>query len=175
MAIYPRVIYVITHNVTKRSYVGSSGRFTVRIKRHLDALRRGRHIVEDMQSDFDIYGDNFTIKIIGRMDSISECKKEYEAMEKYRSYIRGVGYNYKDNHFKFDKGGENVVYPNLRAELARKKITLGELAYKLNMTLGTLSQKLNDKYPVMLNEAKRIKKIVGTDLPLEILFSKESG
>ena len=173
MAIYPRVIYIITHNVTKRSYIGSSGRFNVRIKRHLEALRSGRHSVEDMQKDFDIYGENFTIKVIGEMNSIVESIKEYDAMREYRTYIRGLGYNYKDNHLKIEKGGDDVLYPNLRAELARKGIKLEELAHSLNITLGTLSQKLNGKYPVMLNEAKQIKKVIGTDLPLETLFSKE--
>lgn len=98
MSIYPRVIYMITHNVTKRMYIGSTGKFNTRIKNHLNALRSGRHSVEDMQKDFDDYGEDYTIEILDKIDSIKSFRKEYDYMEIYKSRIRGLGYNYKDNH-----------------------------------------------------------------------------
>lgn len=98
MAIYPRVIYKISHDITKRMYIGSTASFKRRITLHMNALRSGRHTVEDMQKDFYEYGDHFTVEIIGEIQNIGESRKEYDFMDKYHSRIRGVGYNYKDNH-----------------------------------------------------------------------------
>ncbi len=173
MAIYPRVVYKITHNVTKRAYIGTSGKFETRIKLHFNALRSGRHSVEDMQNDFDNYGDNFTVEIVDIIHNMSEVRKEYDLILACHTHIRGVGYNYKDNHGGLKKEVSNV-YPNLRAEIARRGLTLENLCEKLNVTICTLSQKLNGKSPITLDEAKKLKKAVGTDLPLEILFSKEA-
>ena len=64
------------------------------------------------------------------------------------------------------------MYPNVRAEIARKNITLGELAKELGITLTTLSLKLKGEYPVTLNEAKKIKAVLGCDIPLEKLFEE---
>lgn len=62
------------------------------------------------------------------------------------------------------------MYPNLRAEMKRKGITLAWLAEQLGITIGTLSQKLTGKSPFTLNEAKKIKEILELDIPIEILF-----
>lgn len=98
MAIYPRSIYVITHNITGRSYVGSSGRVQTRLRLHFAALRSGRHSVKDMQDDFNKYGENYTVRIVDEMHDISESKREYDLIRELNSHIRGIGYNYKDNH-----------------------------------------------------------------------------
>lgn len=98
MAIYPRVIYMITHNVTKRMYIGSTGNFNTRMRIHLNALRSGRHSIEDMQKDFDDYGEDYTIEILDEINSSESFRKEYDYMDNYKSRIRGLGYNYKDNH-----------------------------------------------------------------------------
>lgn len=66
------------------------------------------------------------------------------------------------------------MYPNLKAEFARGGFTLEKVSKELGITIGTLSQKLNGKYPITLNEAKRIKEIIGTDIILEILFAEAS-
>lgn len=66
------------------------------------------------------------------------------------------------------------MYPNLNAERARYNITLETLANSVGVTLSTLSLKLKGKYPITLIEAKKIKKAIGTSLPLEILFSEEA-
>lgn len=104
MAIYPRVIYMITHNITKRMYIGSTGKFNARMKIHLNALRSGRCRIEDMQNDFNTYGENYTIEILDEIKTIKSFRKEYEYMDLYRSRVRGIGYNYKDNH-ALHKGG----------------------------------------------------------------------
>ena len=62
------------------------------------------------------------------------------------------------------------MYKNVRAEMSRKGIILEDLAEALGVTVSTVSQKLNGKYPITLNEAKIIKKRLGVALPLEELF-----
>lgn len=64
------------------------------------------------------------------------------------------------------------MYPNLRAEMARKNITLADLADSVGVTVSTISQKLNGKFPITLKEAKAIKERIGVDLPLEELFEE---
>lgn len=64
------------------------------------------------------------------------------------------------------------MYPNVRAEIARKNITMGKLAEELGITLSTLSLKLKGEYPITLKEAKRIKAVLGCDIPLEELFKE---
>lgn len=67
------------------------------------------------------------------------------------------------------------MYPNLKAELARKGFTLEKLATEMgkrgySRTVPTLSQKLNGKAELLYNEAKAIKAIVAPEIPLESLF-----
>lgn len=65
------------------------------------------------------------------------------------------------------------MYNNLEAELRRKKILRKDLAKKLNLTIGTISQKLNGKAPITLKEALAIKDFLNVDIPLEKLFDFE--
>lgn len=73
------------------------------------------------------------------------------------------------------------MYPNLEAERTRVGLLLEPIAEELGITLPTLSLKLNGRYPVTLNEAKKIKEIivreknrkgisVNIDMTLEELF-----
>lgn len=66
------------------------------------------------------------------------------------------------------------MYPNVRAEMARQGLTLEPIARELNITVPTLSQKFTGKYPITLNEAKKVKSVLKTDLPLEVLFEEAS-
>lgn len=66
------------------------------------------------------------------------------------------------------------MYRNAKAEMTRRGLKLEDVATKMDMTISTLSQKLNGKYPFTLNEAKQFKIIVETDLPLEVLFEEAS-
>lgn len=65
------------------------------------------------------------------------------------------------------------MYPNLRAEMARYNITNADLAATLGCTNSTMSLKLNKKGRLTLTEAKKIKKRVRTELPLDVLFEED--
>lgn len=65
------------------------------------------------------------------------------------------------------------MYPNLKAEMARAGYTITKLAELMGMRIATLSQKLAGKYHLTLTEAKKIKKILGVDMPLEVLFEED--
>jgi transcriptional regulator with XRE-family HTH domain len=65
------------------------------------------------------------------------------------------------------------MYPNLRAEMARKKVTGQELAKRIGITNGTFSQKFNGKFDFTLDEAQKIKKALGTDISIEELFEPD--
>ena len=93
---YPRKIYAIRHNATDKVYIGSSCKVDKRLAQHIRDLRGHRHIVEDMQADFDKYGEDYTFTILDEISNLQEKSKEYEWMVKYKSHIRGIGYNYKD-------------------------------------------------------------------------------
>lgn len=93
---YPRKIYAIRHNATDRVYIGSSCNVDRRVHSHLLSLRAHRHPVPDMQKDFDEYGEDFTVTVLDRINGPDEKNKEYEWMDKYQSFVRGIGYNYKD-------------------------------------------------------------------------------
>ena len=94
----PRKVYSIRHNVTGRVYIGSSAHVEERYKNHMYALKSHRHLVGDMQEDFDKFGDNFTFTVLDEISSYEERHKEYDWMEKFSSYKRGTGYNYNDRH-----------------------------------------------------------------------------
>lgn len=93
---YPRTVYMIRHNKTKRIYIGSSKYPETRYKKHMTMLRSGKHPVEDMQADFDEYGEDYTLDLLEVITKFEDRSHEYDWMRKYNSHIRGIGYNYKD-------------------------------------------------------------------------------
>lgn len=93
---FPRQVYAIKHNPTQKMYIGSSWNVEQRVYSHLQALRTGHHAVEDMQNDFDEYGEDYTVSVLDTCFNWADHFKEYYWMKKYKSFIRGIGYNYKD-------------------------------------------------------------------------------
>lgn len=94
---FPRKVYAIRHNVTGRMYIGSSWDVERRYRNHINLLRQGKHTVEDMQKDFDEYGDNYSFSILDVIRNFEDRNKEYEWMQRFNTFVRGVGYNYKDH------------------------------------------------------------------------------
>lgn len=65
------------------------------------------------------------------------------------------------------------MYPNIKAELARKNMTVSDLSDKTGINLSTLYGKLRGSYQVTVSEAISIKTALGVDIPLEVLFEKK--
>lgn len=93
---FPRTVYAIQHNITKKIYIGSSFDVPTRYWNHIYRLRNRKHGIKDMQDDFDKYGEDYSLFILDEIMNYEECEKEYEWMNKYGSNIRRKGYNYKD-------------------------------------------------------------------------------
>ena len=72
------------------------------------------------------------------------------------------------------KGGASV-FPNLDAEMARRKITRQSLADKIHKTPTTLSLKLNGKAPITLAECVEIKNAIDESLSVDYLFKTAEG
>ena len=65
------------------------------------------------------------------------------------------------------------MFPNLDAEMARRKITRGMLAEALHITPTTLSMKLNGKATLTLDECIRIRDIIDKKLTIDYLFATD--
>ena len=90
-------VYLIGNDVTKRVYVGRTECGRYRVKEHFSALRGNRHIVEDMQEDFNLYGEaSFFVRFLGEYTGEELKKMEVFMMMVLRSQDRRFGYNYKD-------------------------------------------------------------------------------
>jgi group I intron endonuclease len=87
-------IYKIVNTVNNKIYIGSSIRIKIRMKDHLNLLRRNKHHSKHLQRSFNKYGEDKFKFII-----ILECKEEDLIMEEeyyikyYKANIRKYGYN----------------------------------------------------------------------------------
>jgi len=66
------------------------------------------------------------------------------------------------------------MYKNVKAELARKGLTVVDLSKKTGIRYQSLTDKINGKTPLKLEEAREIKKALSVDIPLEKLFELEA-
>lgn len=64
------------------------------------------------------------------------------------------------------------MYPNLRAEIARRKLKLADVAEGVGISETHFSLKMNGKYGFSLKEAFAIKQFLATDLSLDFLFQE---
>ena len=71
---------------------------------------------------------------------------------------------------KFVKGDGNM-YVNLELELFRQDMTVYKLAKLLGLRETALYDKLNGKEEFKFSEAVKIKRILNTDVDIEVLFS----
>lgn len=62
------------------------------------------------------------------------------------------------------------MYYILERELKRSKITREQLAKMIGISISTVSEKLNGRTAFKLDECQKIKKVLGTPLPLDELF-----
>lgn len=66
-----------------------------------------------------------------------------------------------------------ATFPYLRGEMAKRMYTVSKMSKDLGISICSLSTKLNGKYPFTLNEAKKIKELLGTDMSLDELFKTD--
>lgn len=66
-----------------------------------------------------------------------------------------------------------IIYPNLRAEMGRKGMTIKDLAESVSINRDTLSRKLSGKAQINLGEAFRIQEQVFPGLNVEYLFAED--
>lgn len=65
-----------------------------------------------------------------------------------------------------------MIYPNLRAEMARKGWSVSRLADEVGVPYATLRGWLYGKCAIKFFDARRIKRALDVDIPLEILFEE---
>ena len=66
-----------------------------------------------------------------------------------------------------------IVYQNLRAEMARNRITIKTMSERLCMNRDTLARKLSGKSPLYLDEAVRIQKAFFEGIEVNDLFATD--
>ena len=67
------------------------------------------------------------------------------------------------------------MYRNLEAELKRKQIRRIDLANELGLALSTVSEKMQGKSEFSLGTAMAIKRMLGVDMPIEVLFATNTS
>ena len=65
---------------------------------------------------------------------------------------------------------DNIAFPNLRAEMGRKNLGIGDIAATCGFNRDTLSRKLSAKSPLSLVEAFNIQHSLFPDLDVKYLF-----
>ena len=64
------------------------------------------------------------------------------------------------------------MFPNLRAEITRRNLTMAEVADAIGLSVTHFSLKMNGKYGFTLSEAFAIKSFLKTKLSLDVLFQQ---
>jgi transcriptional regulator with XRE-family HTH domain len=62
------------------------------------------------------------------------------------------------------------MYPNLKAEMARKGVTVRDLSEMTGISYNTLAPKMRGDKPLKLTEALKIYKVLETDVSVPDLF-----
>lgn len=70
-------------------------------------------------------------------------------------------------------GKMHIIYPDLRAEMARRNICYNEIMSVLGISRASVSLKLNGKRPLVITEAKQIRDELFPDMSLDDLFWAE--
>lgn len=66
----------------------------------------------------------------------------------------------------------NVVFDNLRAEMGRKNIGIGDIAKAIGINRDTLARKLSGKSPLYLSEAFKIERALFPESDVRYLFAE---
>lgn len=166
-------VYAIQHNETGRVYVGSTENIKARLTQHFQTLKGNRHLSEQMQSDYNKFGDNFSIYILfdGEVEKETLLLLERLFMTALKSKDPSFGYNEQDKAneialSQFDQMTKEEAmcgyYDYLKPLLNKVKEaieqypgTQTELAEKIGVSTGTITQwKFGQIIPTRQNFAK---------------------
>lgn len=110
-------IYKIVNSRNKRVYVGSASNFQRRFTEHLKALRDGTHHNQQLQNDWDLYGEDcFTFKVV----EVVEDKSVLLDVEKEHIHQYKRPYNHKDR-LNFDYRPNYTIEQRLIINQKRKE------------------------------------------------------
>lgn len=96
-------VYKIECTYTNSVYVGQSTNMKTRLKNHESQLRLGRHVVDKMQSDYNLYSQYFIFEEIDRIDD--QCLLKWETF--YISQHKEEGFNIYNT--VYDTANNSVV------------------------------------------------------------------
>ena len=65
-----------------------------------------------------------------------------------------------------------IIYENIRVEMARRDLTIIDIANRIGMSRTTLSRKLSGKSPFLVDEAFAIQKACFPDVDVTALFKE---
>lgn len=65
------------------------------------------------------------------------------------------------------------MYANVKAEMARKNMTIVDLSNATGIRYQTLADKIRGDSILTVDEALKIKQAIGVDMPIEELFSDQ--
>lgn len=186
-------IYKIECSKNGKKYIGRTSNIVARKQHHFYDLRHGIHKVEDLQDDFNKYGeDAFTFELLETYRKSKSEKKELENSSKerkwmcfYRSYIRELGYNYKDQMFQHfspeflrfdlrhdDTSGKDGDMPRVRLDQdywkyvfrdELRKHKQKDIAKVLGCSQQTVSNKIKN-VSFTLPEMAKLKRELGIDI-----------
>jgi plasmid maintenance system antidote protein VapI len=66
------------------------------------------------------------------------------------------------------------MYPNVRAEMARRNLTIKRMSELCDMNYVSFSQVLNGKKKLTYEMALKIKSVLDVNMPLEVLFDEKA-
>lgn len=91
----------------------------------------------------------------------------------FRGYSNSIEIGFRKFENKSDER-RSLMYSNVKAELARKNLSLVDLSNMTGIRYNTLVLKINGHYPLTLDEAKKIKEALKVDLTIDELFERTS-
>ena len=66
----------------------------------LDYQKKLKETADEMQKDFDEYGEDYSLFVLEVITSYEDRFREYELMKEYGTFDKSVGYNRKDGRAK---------------------------------------------------------------------------
>lgn len=121
---FPAYIYMFTHKATGKKYIGRSSNPTQRYKHHLFLLKSGTHPVEELQKDFNEYGNQLCFEILETINTFEDRYREHYWQVYYKTNDRRFGYNYKDKAVKIAADNKQKEFTP-KSELQRRRFECG--------------------------------------------------